>query len=159
MPSTAYAATSKTVANQAFTSTTSVIQKKATKVTKGDFVLTVNKGQGYIKFKAPKKGKYKFTFSGLKGLTDAGVYNGFVEVLTRDSYDASYSFLTDVKTKGGLSNTLWLRSKIATPPYGEGVDARLLKRSGTIKLQKDQWIYFYLYTSSKSKVNLSVTAI
>lgn len=150
----AYAATSKTVAYQDFTSKTKVIKKKATIVKKGTTKLTFKKGQGYVRFKAPSTKTYTFYFKNAK--QSKGVC-GFVEVQTPDKSDSSYSFLTKVKTQGGNSNTLWLTFNGAKST-GKGVDRNLPSRYAKIKLKKGQEIYFYFYAAYNTKATATFIA-
>ena len=142
--STTFAATkTKTVAKKDFTTSTSAIEKKATKVKTGTTKLYVKKGQGFIKFVAPKTATYKFTFS--KCTSKKRANNGFAEVMKPDASSPKYSFLTDIKTKGGKSNTLWLSVNGAKFTDHDLVDRPLASRTGTMKLKKGAVIYMYLY--------------
>lgn len=151
---TADAAAKKTVKNQDFTTTTSTINKKAAVVKKGTTTLTFTKGQGYVKFTAPATKTYTFTFSNMTG---KDVYTAFVEVQMKDKYSPKYSFMTQVTTKGGKSNTLWLLHKSKSYKGGKVISRPLKTRSGKIKLKKKQVIYFYFYNGQhKGSVKLNV---
>ena len=153
IPSAAQAA-SKTVKSQEFSTKTSVIEKKATSVKKGTTKLTFKSGQGYLKFKATKTKKYKFTFSNVKSQSGS---SAFVEVQRPDASSPKYSFMTDVKTKGGKNSALWLSQNGYKYNSGKLVNRNLPSRSATIKLKKGQKVYFYFYSSSgKTKAKLKI---
>ena len=150
----ASAATKKTVKKQTFTTKTSTIQQKAATVQKGTTKLTIKKGQGYIKFVAPKSKKYSFTFSKLKSKN--GV-SAFIECQTKSKSNSSYSFFQEVKTKGGKTNTLWMSVNGYKDRNHKGVDKCLATRTATVKLSKGQAIFFYFYNGSeKTTCNLKI---
>lgn len=154
VPTDAYAASSKTVKKAGFTSETKVIEKKATKVTKGTTKLTFKKGEGFIKFKATKTKKYSFTFSNLKGKK---TNNAYITFKTPDKYSPEYSWSTPLKTKGGKSETLWLsvNGTKFTGNYKQ-IDKPIVKRTGTIKLKKGQMAYFYFYSGNNAKTTATL---
>jgi len=155
LPGAAQAITTKGVTKCGFTTETSVIKKKATTVKKGATKIVVKKGQGYVKFKAPKTAKYAFTFSDLKSSTKYSSY-GFVEFQTPDKRSPKYSFLTDLSTAGGKTDALKLTINGAKSS-GTGVYKYLAKRTGKIKLTKGQWAFFYFYNSSnKTTAKLTI---
>ena len=135
------AAKTKTVKKHAFSTSTSVINKSATKVKKGTNKLYIKRGQGYIKFVAPKTKTYSFTFSNCKSKKDSS--NGFVEVQMPDKYSPKYSFMTEVSTKGGKNNTLWL-SVNGHKFTGDIADRPIATRTGKIKLKKGAVIYMFM---------------
>ena len=158
LPGAAQAITTKGVPECKFQTKTATIQKKATTVKKGTTKIVVKKGQGYVKFKAPKTAKYAFTFSGLKSSTKYSSY-GFVEFQTPDKRSPKYSFLTDLSTAGGKSNALMLTINGAKSS-GTGVNKYLPKRTGKIKLTKGQWAFFYFYNSSaKTTAKMTITTV
>lgn len=148
----------KTVKKAKFCTATATINKKALKVKKGTTKLNFKGGQGYLKFTAPATKTYKFTFSGVQCANYGGA-SAFVEVQTPYSSDTSYSFLTNVKTKGGKSNTLWLAYKGHSFNYYSSNLARpIAKRTGSIKLTQGQDIYFYFSgTKKNTKATLKVS--
>ena len=151
-PSVGHATTLKSVKYQNYTSSTSSINQKAASVKTGAFKLTFKKGKGYLKFKAPKTKKYRFTFSGVKGTSCA-----YVEVLLRNKTNPKYSFMEKVSTKGGKSETLWLSGNNATFSGKNVLTRPLSARSGTIKLTKGTWIYFFFSAgNNKATALLSV---
>ena len=143
----------KKVKKQTFSTDTATINKKATKVSKGTTKLKYKGGKGYIKFVAPTTKKYSFKFS---NVTAPGkCYSAFIEVQTPYS-DPSYSFLTEVKTAGGKTNTLWLKQKgVRSYTGGKKVYRNLDSRTATITLSKGQAIYFFTSTNYKS-VNMKL---
>lgn len=142
---------SKTIKKASYTNSTSVIKKKAIAVKQGTTKLSAKSGQGYIKFTATKKKTYSFTFSNLKS-AKAGehVYSAFVEVQTQDKSSPKYSFMTNVATKGGKNTTLWLAEKGFQSKGGKLAYRGLTTRTGKIKLNKGQDIYFYFYNGTKN---------
>ena len=148
------AAASKTVKKSTFTTSTSTIEKKATKVKKGTTNLTFSKGEGYIKFVAPKTKTYKFTFS--KCTSKQFSSNAFIAVQTPSKTSSKYSFYTDVKTKGGKYDTLWLSMNGYKHTDGKILYRPLASRTATIKLKKGQKIYFHLYTGTSKKASMKL---
>jgi len=159
LPAGAEAIPTKTVKDCKYQTRTSVIKKKATVVKLGTVKLNVKTGSGYVKFKAPKTGKYAFTFS---NATSANMYcdSAFAELQVPKNRYSKYSFLTKMSTKGGKSNTLWLAANKANSSADSGVGKTLPKRTGKIKLAKGKLAFFYYHCSGgKSKVRLTITAI
>ena len=141
-----FAAAKKTVKKQTFDTKTKTIEKKATKVKRGTTNLTISKGEGYIKFVAPKTKTYSITFSNVKTKNGG---SAFVEIQTRDADSPSYSFMTKVKTKGGKSNALWLSVNGTKFTERDVLERPLAKRTGKIKLKKGQPVYMYFYSGTK----------
>ena len=149
--STTFAATSKTVKKKDFSTSTKVLEKSATKVKKGTTKLVIKKGQGYIKFVAPKTKKYSFTFSNVT--TKKRNNNGFVSFQKPDADSPEYSFHYKVKTKGGKTETLWLSvngNKFSKKSHPQLIDRPIASRTGTVSLKKGEVIYMYLYFSTGS---------
>ena len=137
---------SKTVKKQKFTTSTNAIEKKAVKVKKGTTKLNIKKGQGYVRFVAPKTKTYTFTFS--KCTSSMRSSNGYVTFMRKDasSPQYSYSFNTKLKTKGGKDNTLWLSVNGADFSSNSNLLSRpIASRTGKIKLKKGESIYMYVY--------------
>ena len=154
IPSAAYAVSSKTVKKAGFTTTTKVIEKKATKVKKGTTNLTFKKGQGYVKFTATKTKTYRFTFS---NVTSGSGSSAFVEVQRPEARSPQYSYMTKVRTKGGKTTTLWLSQNGYKYTSGKLLYRNLPSRTATIKLKKGQKVYFYFYSSTgKTKAKLKI---
>ena len=151
---TADAAMKRTVNKQSFTTKTSTANKKSATVKKGTTTLTYKKGEGYIKFVAPKTKKYTFTFSDykLKGTTC-----GHIGIMMKDKdFPTSVTF-TEASTKGGKSDTLWMCSAgFPETKTGKTVDRYLHKRLATIKLKKGEVIYFYFYSVAKQKTTMKL---
>ena len=137
------AAKTKTVKNRAFTTSTSVINKSAIKVKNGTNKLYVKKGQGYIKFVAPKTKTYSFTFSNCKSKKDNN--NGFIAIQTPDKSYPESSYYTEVRTKGGKYDSLWLSVNGHKFTTGDLVTRPIATRTGKIKLKKGAVIYMYFY--------------
>ena len=153
-PSMAFAAT-KTVKTQEFSTTTSVLAKKATAVKKGTTKVVVKSAKGYVKFKAPSAKTYSFTISNAKG---EGTNIGFATLQTPLSTNAKYCLGTRMKTKGGKSDTLWFSvngHKFDADAY-TALNRPLASRTGKVKLAKGQMAYLYFYTSTKNKTTLSL---
>ena len=150
------AAAKKTVKNSKFLTSTSATNKKAAVVKKGTTNLTFTKGQGYVKFKAPKTKTYSFTFSNLTG----GKYDSFTFVSVQKKYSSNkkYITLTKVKTAGGRTDFLNLSVNGKKDNINsKTIDKYLAKRTGKIKLKKGEEIYFHLSNSgSKTKMKLVI---
>lgn len=136
------AAKTKTVKKKTFSTSTSAINKKATKVKKGTTKLYIKKGQGYVKFKAPKTKTYKFTIS--KCTSKKRNVSGYFYIMKPDSHSPKYSFITQVKTKGGKTGTLWLSANGYKSTSSDTLTKPLSSRTGSIKLKKGQTVYLYI---------------
>ncbi len=143
--STFAATQTKSVKKQTFSTRTNTIKKKAATVKKGTTKLVIKKGEGYVKFKAPKTKYYKFTFSNFKSKKFSS--NGFIYIQKPDKYSPEYSWQENVKTKGGKSTTLWM-SVNGYKHSGKLLYRPLAKRTGKIKLKKGETVYIYFYFSS-----------
>lgn len=156
--STTFAATStKTVKKRSFSTSTSAIEKKATKVKKGTTKLNVKYGEGYIKFVAPKTKTYKFTFSNCTSKERNN--NGYITFMRPDADSPKYTFSTEVKTYGGKDSTLWLSVngfKFSKSSYGDDLGRPIASRTGTIKLKKGATVYMYLSFSDATKTKLVI---
>ena len=141
MPSAAYATTNLAVGQGDFSTETATLNKKAKTVKVGTYKVTFKKGKGYLKFKAPKSKTYSFTFSNVKAKNGASAY---VTVQTPSPTAAKYAFSTEVSTKGGKTNTLWLGVNGKTG-YGTGVNECLKSRTAKMQLTKNGIVYFYFY--------------
>lgn len=121
-------------------------------------MLTFKKGEGYVRFKAPKTKTYSFTFSNVKD-KNRGVC-AFVMVqkfLPKTKYSPAYLRLAQVKTAGGKSNTLWLSVNGYKATGYKGTSKRLASRTGKIKLKKGEVIYLYFYNNSaKTTAKLNI---
>lgn len=150
----AYAAAKKTVKKQGFTTSLAKVKKKAAKVKRGTTSLTIKKGKGWLKFKAPKTKTYTFTFSDVKSAEFSS--NAFVGVYKVAKYSSSSVASVKVKTKGGKSNTLWLSCN-GYAHANEMLERPIAKRSGKIKLAKGEWVYLYFYNNDvKTTANLTI---
>ena len=151
---TADAAMKKTVKNQKTVWKLSTVNKKATKVKKGTTNLTYTKGQGYIKFTAPKTKTYTFTFSNYKMKGDTA---GHIDFFKKDKYDSTRVDWIDVTTKGGKSDVLWMKTTgFKEDTTGKVVDRFLHKRYGKVKLKKGETVYIHLYSATKKKATMKL---
>ena len=151
----AFAAANKVIKNQDFTTERSVADRKATVIKKGAYHVTVKSGQGYLKFKAPQKGRYTFTFSKVR--TPKFGASSFVETMKVSPYNNSNITMVDVSTKGGKYNTLWMSVNGTSFPDRELKYRPIASRTGTVSLKKGEPFYMYFYTSSgKATFNLVI---
>ena len=129
--------------------TPSKVNKKAAKVKTGTTNLKFQKG--YIKFTAPKKGTYTFSFSDLTGENaSAGFF--FYRVKTKGSLQMLKQ--KKVKTEGGKSYIIRICQKDSVKNYSNEkkkttsskvtVLSYLPSRTAKITLAKKQTIYIYL---------------
>ena len=151
----AFAATNKVVKKQKFTTSASVANKKAATVKKGSYRLTFKNGEGYLKFKAPKAGKYSFTFSNVRKNSFGA--SSYVSLMKVSPYSSSYITFTKGSTYGGKTDTLWLSVNGASFSNYKKIYRPIAKRTATLKLNKNEVLYFYFYASSgKTTSNLVI---
>ena len=127
-----------TVPRQIYTTSKATANKKAKAVSIGTYKVRV-RGSGYLKFKAPKAGKYSFTFSNVtvkKGLSTAVIY-----LMTASG---SKIKARSVKTEGGTNSALLLQDKNSEPDNNPLYQRCLTKRTGTISLKKGQTVFINL---------------
>ena len=110
---------------------------KAQRITKkGTYNIKVNKNVtryvGYLMFKAPKAGKYKFQFSKVKDGKKLPLYGEIVGQTNTKHGDFNMAYFY---TEGLTTARLYLGSET----YGKW----LSKRTGTIKLRKNQKLYMH----------------
>ncbi len=157
----ASAATIRKVKAQKFTTSRSVANKKAITIKTGTTLLRAK--QGYVKFVAPKAGKYKFTFSNMAPYktTSTNIYeSGYWYLMTINGSKNQYVWQQKVPTKAGKSYAL----KVATPARYNRLDkgntittdTYLPTRSGTIRLKKGQLVYLYFSLSTKEWYKFSM---
>ena len=136
---------------QASTNKIRVIDKKASKVKKGTTILTIPKGNGYIKFVAPATKTYKFTFSNIKD-KKSKIASVIITPLMKYDFKPQYCVSVDVSTKGGITSSLRLFCKdYPVPEKNRKIDSDtyLKSRTAKIKLKKGEIIYFEYYRMSK----------
>ena len=145
---TASAASVKTVKKQKFTTKKSVAYKKAITIKTGTTKLRAQ--QGFVRFVAPKAGKYKFTFSGMlpyKSTSSSRLNSGYWYIMTTYGTKNQYIGQVQVPTKAGKSSALWVATKARYNEIDKGnkitTSTCLPTRSGTIKLEKKQPVYLY----------------
>lgn len=151
---------------QAKTLAATVKYKKAKRVKTGTTtvkVTTNGSSLGYVKFTAPKKGKYTFTVWGLvtfgAKVNGKDIQNGYVEICKVDKYGA---YPLKVKTQFGRSYTLHLCTKDAWDvlPRASSVYDSLVRRSTTVTLKKGETVYIASYfTAKKAAYKLKVKKI
>lgn len=152
---TAEAAMKRTVKKQDETTKISTANKKAAKVKKGTTNLTFTKGQGYLKFVAPKTKTYSFTFSNMK--VKGGNDLGMIRFNKKDKLYPKELTQIEVSTKGGkteyitLMSTGWKELK-----KGKTVDHMLHKRTAKTKLKKGEALYIYFDTIDGNKTNVKL---
>lgn len=139
---------------QASTNKIRVIDKKASKVKKGTTILTIPKGNGYIKFVAPETKTYKFTFSNIKD-KKSSIEQVNISPLMKYDPKPQYCVSVDVSTKGGIARSLSLLCKDYPVLEKNRKIERytfLKSRTAKIKLNKGDIIYFeYTRTSRYDK--------
>ena len=139
---------------QASTNKIRVIDKKASKVKKGTTILTIPKGNGYIRFVAPETKTYKFTFSNIKD-KKSSIEQVNISPLMKYDPKPQYCVSVDVSTKGGIARSLSLLCKDYPVLEKNRKIERytfLKSRTAKIKLNKGDIIYFeYTRTSRYDK--------
>ncbi len=135
--------------------------KKAPALKTGNNKVTMPKNWYYVKYKAPKKGTYVFTFTNIQS-TNANKENGF-GAINLMKWNGNYMQYTKVKTNGGKKcDTLWI---CTNRNWKNGVKERFkdpttdytYKRTATITLKKGETIYITgCYSGNKTKYNFMV---
>ncbi len=130
-------------------------------------VISKSKKGTYVKFTAPKTGKYVITISNLNYVNPKANAEGLANFYIRKKYSSSNSLsLENVKTQGGKSYCLFMATpyrynrvykdqKVTTGTY-------LKKRTGTISLKAGETIYvnMSIFTGHKKyycSYNLKIT--
>lgn len=116
---------------------------KATKKT-GDKMYT------WVKFVAPKAGKYAFTFSNFtnrdKSQNDIGNSNSYLISKVKSKYSNTvYNENLTFSTKGGKTSTIWLCTKYSYnshKPAKISSSTFLPSRTCTVSLKKGQVVYY-----------------
>lgn len=153
------------VSAQAKTMSATSNVKKAKKVKVGTTTVrtTSKRGgkPGYVKFTAPKKGKYTFTVSALKTSAprSAGgkdIHNGYVEICRKNRYGMSPLRL---RTQYGKSYSMYVCTKDAwnvSKKQGSPYDS-LASRSMTASMKKGQTLYVGAwFTAGKATYSLKI---
>ena len=153
---TASAVMKRTVKKQKYVTKTSIANKKASKVKKGTTNLVISNGKGYIKFVAPTTKVYSFTFSNVKTKSKSPGHTAACIQLPNES-DGKTMWPKDVKQKGGKYCFLRLTKNGAQNDRTGMVINRYLKsRTGTIKLEAGQTIYFHFDESERTTAKLVI---
>jgi hypothetical protein len=127
------------VKNVGYTSSVSTVKKKASKVTIGTTKLTLtkakNRGQGYIKFTAPKSKKYTFTFSELNDSKDPYSNGHITGYQIKSGYNGrQYITSINLRGKGGTRSNLWISHK-KSKDYPTNID------KGSLKMKAGETVY------------------
>jgi len=141
----AFAVSEKTVKYTPFTTNVAKIEKRASKVRTGTTDLTIRKGAGYMKFTAPKSGKYSFAFSKVKGKDSS---NAYVSFCRKDTDFPKYTKYAKVATRGGKTSTLWLSVNGAVFSYENLLSRPLASRTARITMKKGQTLYMHFSGSA-----------
>lgn len=137
----------KKLKNLNYDASCSAVKKKATGIKRGTFrIQTGTLGKGWLKFKAPKKKTYTFTFANVSttnryGYSTAYCHMDFIKkykYLKRSYFDRRY-----LKTQGGKAYTLWFGTKDSISNQYPNLST-LRSRYGKLKLKKGQTVYLFL---------------
>ena len=143
-----------TLKKQDFTIKTSIAKKKAIGITTGETIVKMpSKGKGYLKFKAPKKGTYKFSFSDLT--KKKGSQDGYINLQLPKKGQTKKLVKQKVKSWGGKTYSLWLG--IRNKKYGSNkAEWTRTVRNAKVKLKKGQVIYIFFSFAAKDTVKVKV---
>lgn len=144
----------------------STIKKKATTVKKGTTILKYKSGKGgYVKFKAPRAGKYKFTLSNVMPTdrsVDTNGYAGFIRVKKYRYSGTPYLDTIKIKTEGGKSTNMQLASPEFVSSFyrnskpQKASTAYRNSRSAKIKMKKGETIFIYAYFTHDTSLKLTI---
>ena len=116
----------------------------------------------FVRFKAPKDGKYKFTFSNLSSpkssyaLGSCSIYKS----TGNEPMSASYpEKLLRIKTEGGKGMSLFLTNRQSSYASGEMKYRNLVKRTTTLNLKKGETIYISNNMLYKSTYKLNIKKV
>ena len=144
-----------TLKKQKFTPKTSTAKKKAKEITIGESIVKMPaKGMGYLKFKAEKKGTYKFTFSDL--VKKKGDQKGYINFQTAKSGKKSELVRNKVKTMGGSSYAVWIATKDLKSNSHPKIEWPRKSRTAKLKLKKGQEVYVFFSFEVKDTVTVKV---
>lgn len=153
MTTTTFAATKK-LKKQGFTTTTAVANKKALAVKKGTTIVKLSgKGNGYLKFRAPKAKTYSFTLSNIKSGT-GGYTCGYFYVMRKYGSSNQYIGQEPLKTYGGKSTALYLSTR--NESSGKKAFQYRTSRTGKIRLNKGEVVYLYFSFYAKDSLKLKI---
>ena len=98
---------------------------------------------GYLKFTAPKKGRYSFTITNVKKKTN-GDSIGYCYFLMDNKKKPGELKMVKVSTQGGRKETLWYSERgFFVYRNGKAIVEALKSRTGKINLQAGQTVYLY----------------
>ena len=151
----AYAAKKATIKSANFNTRRAPVAKRATKVTKGTYKLTIAGGKGYAKFTAPATKTYTFNVSNVKDSNRGS--NGYWYIMTSHGYSSSkYIGQTEVKTQGGKTTTMWMTVN-GYKSSGTGTSKNLASRYAKIKLKKGETVFVYFsFLNKKTTATLVI---
>ena len=161
LPTTAFAATKKTVKYAEYTTTTAAADKKAVTVKGGTTRLTYQKSSGFLKFKAKKTGWHKFTMSKVKG--GKSRTSAYFSVLTLshsllDDFEGQSISPINAKTSGGTNTQLFLGANGHTwKSVTDKTFSQTSSRYGKIKLKKGQVVYIYFFNGTRAKTTATLS--
>ena len=132
------------VTSQSYTSSITKVKKKAKKVSIGTTNLTYSKvngrGEGYVKFTAPKTKNYKFTVNSLK-CSKGSFTNGHITAyMVKGSGKYQYLSSVSFKSTNSYQHIASKKSKYD-----------MTNMKGTLKLNKGETVYIYCSFLAKNK--------
>ena len=145
MATPAYALKKATIKSANYNVKRTTVDKRATKLSKGTYKLTIAKGSGYAKFTAPAAGTYTFVLSNVEDKNSAASCGYWFVMTTRGyRYTSEYIGQDKIPTNGGKATALHMavngykdtRSKTKVNKY-------IVSRYGKIKLKKGETAYIY----------------
>ena len=172
VPMVAQAGSVKELKKITYTAPVKTIKKKATKVKKG--VTNIIAKEGWVCFKAPKKGTYTFEVSDIGSRvivysnSFSGDYQdlnwGFMSFLEVKGTRNNFTKLRKVRTEYGKTPTLnlatkdWCNKELKDNNENPNMLYRnLIRRSATIKLKKKETIYCYFwFLEPNTSCNLTI---
>lgn len=149
------AAAKKTVKIQGFTTNVRTLNKNAVTVKAGTTALTFAKGHGYIKFTAPKSKTYKFVFLNVKSKDSSRC--AYASAQKAQVYNRNYASKCNLRLASGVSNTMWLSANGYKFSNYSGIEKPVAKRTGSVKLEKGETIYFF-FNNGKKKTTVTFIA-
>ena len=146
-----------TLKKQKFTQKTSTAKKKSKDVEIGETIVKMPaKGMGYLKFTAPKKGTYKFTFSDLK--KKKGI-RGYINLQVPKTGKTTKLIKKKVNTWGGSTHELWIGIKDYKHKTYPKIYWPRAVRNAKVKLKKGQEIYVFFSFEAKDTLHLKIKKV
>jgi hypothetical protein len=143
--------------NQKYTTKASVAERKAKPMKSGKKTFKVGKsGCGFVKFTAPRNGKYTFTVSGLKRNKRRSLpgKHYWFRLMTVNPVNPRALVLNNVKTNGGKTMNLYFWWK--SIHKGSMKYRYLKKRYGKIRLTAGQTVYVFFCANSQDSFKLKI---